>query len=160
MYLLYLITGSLLLISLIKNTHKTVYALKIALQRFLKIVPAFIIMISISSILLYFLPDHLITLLLDNDNKAISLSFATSLGSLLLLPGFITFPLCGLLLKKGVSYMVISAFTTTLMMVGILTFPIEQNYFGTKATLLRNVLSLVIALIVAFFTGLFYNELF
>ena len=55
--------------------------------------------------------------------------------------------------------MVLSAFTTTLMMVGILTYPIEKNYFGTKVTIIRNLISLFIALIVALSIGVFFGEL-
>ncbi len=66
----------------------------------------------------------------------------------------------GASLKKGVIYMVLSAFTTTLMMVGIITYPIEKAYFGTKVTIIRNIISLFIALIVAVMTGIFFGEIF
>ena len=56
--------------------------------------------------------------------------------------------------------MVISAFTTTLMMVGIITYPIEKQYFGIKVTIIRNLLSLIIALIIAFITGILFMEIF
>lgn len=75
-----------------------------------------------------------------------------------MMPGFIAFPLCGILLKKGVSYMVLSALSTTLMMVGVLTYPIEKEYFGMRVTVIRNVMSFIIAVIVAFITGIFYGE--
>ena len=75
------------------------------------------------------------------------------------MPGFVAFPLCGILLKKGVHYMVLSAFTTTLMMVGILSYPIEKQYFGVKVTIIRNIISFLIALVVAAMTGLFFGEL-
>ena len=76
-----------------------------------------------------------------------------------MMPGFIVFPLCGILLNKGVSYMVLSAFTTSLMMVGILTYPIEKEYFGAKVTIARNIISLITALIVAVSIGFFFGEL-
>jgi len=56
--------------------------------------------------------------------------------------------------------MVISAFTTTLMMVGILTFPIEKEYFGVKVAFLRNIMSFIIALAVAVITGILFGEVF
>ena len=77
-----------------------------------------------------------------------------------MMPGFITYPLCGLLLEKGVTYTVLSAFTTTLMMVGVLTYPIEKEYLGTKVTIIRNLIGFATALIVAAFTGLFFGEIF
>ncbi len=81
------------------------------------------------------------------------------LGSIAVMPGFVAFPLGGILLGKGVSHMVISAFTTTLMMVGLVTFPVEKIYLGTKVTILRNIISLFIAVITALVTALFYGEL-
>jgi len=77
-----------------------------------------------------------------------------------LVPGFVAFPLCGILLKEGVSYTVLSAFTTTLMMVGIITYPLEKEYFGRKVTIIRNVVSFFIAVIVAVITGVFFGEIF
>ena len=64
------------------------------------------------------------------------------------------------MLKEGVAYMVLSAFTTTLMMVGVLTYPIEKQYFGLKVTIIRNAISLLIALIIALVTGIFFGEVF
>ena len=56
--------------------------------------------------------------------------------------------------------MVLSAFSTTLMMVGVLTYPIEKEYFGVRLTLLRNIMSLFIAFVVALMTGIFFREIF
>ena len=74
------------------------------------------------------------------------------------MPGFIAFPLSGILLERGVSYTVIAVFTTTLMLVGVLTYPVEKEYFGVKVTIIRNVISLIIALIVSLLVGVFYGE--
>jgi uncharacterized membrane protein YraQ (UPF0718 family) len=95
---------------------------------------------------------------LGNDNRVLSVLGAAALGSITMLPGFIAFPLGGILVEKGISYMVISAFTTTLMMVGIVTYPVEKAYLGHKVTILRNVLSFGIALIVAVVTGIAFGE--
>jgi uncharacterized membrane protein YraQ (UPF0718 family) len=158
MYWLYLLTGILLGISLISSREKTFQALKISCLRFKGIAPAFVLMIVLVSITLFLVPDALISAYLGVDNKTTGLLWASLMGSITLMPGFIAFPLAGLLLKKGVAYMVLSAFTTTLMMVGVLTFPIEKQYFGTKVTIVRNVISLMIALIIAVATGFFFGE--
>ena len=63
---------------------------------------------------------------------------AALLGSISLIPGFIAFPLGAILVRSGVSYQVIAVFITTLMMVGILTLPLEAKYFGWKVSILRN----------------------
>ena len=117
-------------------------------------------MLILVSIVLFFVPDKMIVKYLGNDDKFVGLIISSLFGSLTLMPGFIAYPLCGILLKKGVTYMVLSAFSTTLMMVGILTYPIEKAYFGTKVTILRNAISYFIAFIVAIITGIFFGELF
>jgi len=160
MYYLYIAAGLAVLISLGADSEKTLKALKIALKRFVTILPAFFGMLILVSIVLFLIPDRVISQYLGSSNMFTGVLFASFLGSITLMPGFIAFPLCGILLKKGVLYMVLSAFTTTLMMVGVLTYPIEKAYFGTKVTIMRNIMSLFIALIVAVMTGIFFGEIF
>ena len=160
MLYLYCLTGAAVIVSLIASREKTFIALKIACKRFIKILPAFFIMLIFVSIVLFFSTDEIISHYLGINNKFISMFLASFFGSITLMPGFIAFPLSGILASKGVSYMVISAFTTTLMMVGIVTYPIEKEYFGTKVTIIRNIISFVIAIIVAIITGIIYKEIF
>jgi len=148
------------LASLLANRERTRSALKIAAKRFLHIFPAFLTMIILVSIILFLLPDEVISDYLGGDNIFIGVILASFLGSITFMPGFIAFPLSGILLQRGVAYMVLAAFTTTLMMVGVLTAPIEKAYFGMKVTILRNVISFFIALIVAVMIGLFFGEIF
>ena len=63
-----------------------------------------------------------------------------------------------ILVEKGVSYTVVAAFSITLMMVGILTFSVEREYFGTKVTIVRNLISFVIAVAVAVIIGIVFGE--
>jgi len=76
-----------------------------------------------------------------------------------MMPGFIAFPLCGILHDQGVPYAILASFSTTLMMVGVMTFPLEQKYLGTKVTIIRNVVGLLMALIIAVVIGLIYGEI-
>ncbi len=85
----------------------------------------------------------------------LGLGIAALLGSISLIPGFIAFPLGALLLKSGVSYRVLAVFITTLLMVGILTLPLEAKYFGWRTSLVRNLLSFFGALLVGLLMGLF-----
>ena len=160
MYWLYVLTGVALLVSLIASREKTLKALKVSYRRFMKIIPAFLIMLALVSIVLYLIPDEIISRYLSVENKAAGVLLASFLGSITLMPGFIAYPLAGILLKKGVAYMVLSAFTTTLMMVGVLTYPIEKQYFGARVTITRNAISLLIAIIIAVVTGIFFGEIF
>ena len=159
MYYLYSVTGLALLISFIGNKEKTLRAVKIAFKKLVKILPAFLTMLILVSIVLFFVPDKIISNYIGNNDKFMGVILASLFGSITLMPGFIAFPLCGILLKKGVGYMVLSAFSTTLMMVGILTYPVEKEYFGVKVTIIRNAISFFIAIIVALSIGFFFGEL-
>ncbi len=159
MIILYSITAAALVISVIANRAKTWQALKIATKKFIDIAPDLFVMIALVSVSLYFLPEQTVARYLSEHNIGFSVLMAILVGSITMMPGFIAFPLCGLLLRQGVPYTVLGAFTTTLMMVGVVTFPLERSYFGSKVTLLRNGVSLVIAMLVALLIGLFYGEL-
>ena len=118
---LYAVASVSLIISAFKDVSKTKKALKAALKIFINMLPLLWITLALVSIVLYFLPDYVIAEYLGTTDIFKGVTLASLLGSISLLPGFISFPLCGLLLKKGVSYTVLAAFTTSLMMVGILT---------------------------------------
>jgi uncharacterized membrane protein YraQ (UPF0718 family) len=160
MYWLYVVTGLALVFSLIVSREKTLKALIISYRRFVDILPAFLIMLVLVSIVLFLVPDELILKYLGLENEFAGVLLASFFGSITLMPGFIAFPLAGILLKKGVAYMVLSAFTTTLMMVGVLTYPIEKQYFGGRVTIIRNAVSLLIAISIAVVTGVFFGEIF
>ncbi|MFO7735247.1 MAG: hypothetical protein R6W70_03410 [bacterium] len=159
MIYVFVFTGIALLTSFLKDYKKTEAALKIAFKKLLKILPSFTLMLIAVSIALYFVSEQTIVEHLDGSSKWISFLSALFFGSVAVMPGFIAFPLGGIMLGKGVSYMIVSAFTTTLMMVGIVTFPVEKVYLGTKTALLRNIISLIIAVLTALVTALFYGEL-
>jgi len=156
---LYSFTGIALFVSIIASRKKTVASLKVAFKKFMKIIPSFITMLVFVSIILYLLPDHVISKLLGGNNVIEGTIISSIIGSLTIIPGFIAFPLAGILLEKGIAYMVLSAFTTTLMMVGIVTFPVESKYFGVKLTIIRNIVSFIIAIIIAIVIGIFYGEI-
>ncbi|MCG8569699.1 MAG: hypothetical protein MJB14_06135 [Spirochaetes bacterium] len=160
MIYLVIITASIVLLSFMKDRNKTIKGLQIAYKKFLNILAPLVGMLILVSIALFFITEELITRYLSNGDQSISVLIASILGSITLMPGFIAFPLSGILRQNGVTYMVISAFTSTLMMVGIITFPIEKNYLGIHAALMRNVIAFLIALAVALMTGILFGEVF
>ncbi len=157
---LYGLASVALLVSAIANKQKTFKSLKTALNLFIKILPLLLITLTLVSIILFYLPDHVIAKYLGTSDVMVGVIMASLIGSISLLPGFITFPLCGLLLNQGVSYTVLAAFSTSLMMVGIVTFPIEKKFFGVKLTILRNASSLAIAIIASLAIGIIYGEVY
>jgi uncharacterized membrane protein YraQ (UPF0718 family) len=160
MKFLYILTFGLVIISFIFDYKKTLRAFKLSFTRFINIVPTFVTVLVFVTIIFYLIPDKLIFQFLSNENKFISIFVASFLGCITMMPGFIAFPLCGFLLNKGVSYMVLSAFSSTLMTVGVLTYPLEKAYFGTKVTIIRNMLSFCISIVIAIVTGILYGEIF
>ncbi|HDY90066.1 MAG TPA: hypothetical protein ENH82_18345 [bacterium] len=160
MNILIIITSILVTISFIRDRGKTINGLKIAIKRFVNISISFLVMLILVSLVLFIIPGNMISKYLSNGNKYVGILIALLFGSITMMPGFIAFPLSGILKQNGVLFMIISAFTTTLMMVGVLTFPIEKKYFGTKVAVLRNAVGFIIALIVSIITGIFFGEMF
>lgn len=158
MYALYIIAAGALLLSTLLNRQKTWNAITIAWKRFRKILPAMLLMMLAVSLLPIHTSETSLLRYLGTENSLLSVMIAAIAGSITILPGFIAFPIGGVLVEKGVAYMVVSAFTTTLMMVGVLTYPIEKAYLGQRVTILRNLLSFGIALLVAVATGLAFGE--
>ena len=159
MQAIYVLTAVLVMSSLIVSRDRTARALRIALRRFLSVLPAFVVMLVLVAVALYFLPERTMLRILEPGGRWGALAVAVGIGSVSIMPGFIAFPLCGVLLQRGVLYMVLSAFSTTLMMVGVATFPMEKTYLGGRLALIRNLASLGIALAVAAATGFAFGEL-
>lgn len=154
----YAITAGALLISLTASRAKTIAALTLAAKRLLGILPAFAAIMVLFSVTITLLPREVVAGLIGRESGWLGVVIAAGVGSIVFMPGFIAFPLSGALLKQGIPYMVLAAFTTTLMMVGFLTYPLEREYFGRSVTLLRNGISLLIALAAAMAIGLVFGE--
>jgi len=159
-YYLYIVTALAIIASLIFSREKTLAALKLAVKRLTGILPTFLVMLIFISVIVGLVPDEVISTSLANENTAYAFLLAVGLGSVTLLPGFIAFPLAGILLQKGVSYMVLAAFTTSMMMVGVLTYPLERAFFGARVTVIRNAAGLIMALIVSLVIGIYFGEVF
>jgi len=122
---------------------------------FLNLLPALLLMLALISIVLFLIPDKLLIKYMGEGSGLKGWLIAASLGSVALIPGFIAYPLCGILIKSGVAYTTIAVFITTLMMVGILTLPIEAKFFGWKISIIRNLLSFFGALFIGFLMMVF-----
>ncbi len=136
------------------DCQKTWLGIKKGLKMFLSLLPALLNILALVSIVLYLLPKETLIKWLGHDSGWLGMAVAAMLGSISLIPGFIAFPLGGILLKNGVSYQVLAVFITTLMMVGILTLPLEAKYFGMRVALLRNALSFIGAVLIGLLIGI------
>ena len=159
MLILYSVVAVALVVSFAANRKKTRNALKIAGKKLLKILPSLMVFIVVVSVFLFFVPEEVIAGILGDRTMLTGVLSASLVGSVAFVPGFIVFPLCGLLRSRGVSFTVLSAFTTTLMMVGILSFGVEKEILGLKLAVVRNILAFAMALLVALVTGLIFGEI-
>ena len=148
MTILFFITGLLLLISFIANRQKTLSGLKKGAMQFLKLLPTLLKVIILVSVAMFFIPEKVLLTSFGDQAGILGYLSAAIVGSVSLIPGFISFPLAGMLRESGVGYGVIALFITTLKMVGIMTIPIEAKYFGMKVTLMRNGLSFLGAILI------------
>jgi len=151
--LFYIVTLTMLFISLLKNKDKTKQALHKAWKTFENILPQFLSILMLIGIILSVLKPELISTLLGKESGWLGLASASGVGSVTLIPGFIAFPLASALLKSGAGYSQIAVFISTLMMVGVVTFPLEIKFFGKKATLLRNSRAFIFAISIAIIIG-------
>ena len=150
------IISILTFISFLVDKKKTLKGIKKGIMMFLKILPTLLSVIIFVSIVLYFVSDEILIEYLGKDAGLGAYSSAAIIGSVSIIPGFIAYPLAGILLKTGVSFSVLSVFITTLKMVGILTIPIEAKFFGLKTAIIRNILSFVGAILVGGSMALIY----
>jgi len=150
---LYAAAFAAFLVSMIKSREKTILALKKALKAIENIMPQFLSILIIIGIMLAVLSPEQISKLLGNESGWYGILIAAVLGSVTLVPGFVAFPLAAALLKSGAGYMQIAAFISTLMMVGVVTLPVEIKYFGKKAAAARNIAAFVFSLVVALVMG-------
>lgn len=151
--ILYCAAAVLLLWSLRKDKQKTKTALKKAWKSFEHILPQLLTVLLIIGIMLAVLDAKTISALLGAESGLIGMAIAAVIGSVTLIPGFVAFPLAASLLSAGAGYQQITMFVTTLMMVGLVTLPIESKYFGKKMAVRRNVFAFIYAVCISFVIG-------
>jgi uncharacterized membrane protein YraQ (UPF0718 family) len=150
---IYSLLGIGLVASLIKSKEKTIKAFKIAGKAFVKSAPSLIALLAIVGLTLGILTPQTISRLVGVEAGFTATILASILGAITLIPSLIAFPLAGSLLRSGATITTISAFVTTLVMVGVVTMPLEIKELGKRFTLLRNGLGFLAALIIAAIMG-------
>lgn len=149
-----IITALSIILSLVFSKQKTILGLKMGLRMFINLLPVLLVVIIFISILLYLVPNEMIIQYFGKEAGLLAYVAAAIIGSIALIPGFIAYPLAGVLVKSGVSYPVIAIFITTLMMVGFISLPLEIRYFGKRVSIIRNALFFVGALFIGLIIGL------
>ncbi|MHB1336659.1 MAG: permease [Candidatus Humimicrobiaceae bacterium] len=150
---LYLIAIVFLIFSFVKDKKKTKMALIKAWKAFENLLPMLLGIIIIVGIIIAVLDPQLIAKLIGKNSGFMGVLILAVIGSVALIPAFIAFPTAALLLNGGAGYMQIGAFISTLMMVGVITLPLEITYFGKKIAIMRNVMAFLFSFLVAFVIG-------
>lgn len=150
---LWIITGIAFIISLKKDKAKTLSSMKMAKGMMKNMIGQIIGILFLIGLILTFIPPETIKNFLGGSNLIVSTVASAIVGSITLIPAFVAFPLVGSFIDVGASIVPSVAFLTTLTMVGIVTFPLEKQEFGTKFALTRNGLSFLFAIIIALIMG-------
>ena len=157
--ILYGVTAALVVVSLIKSRQKTKRAFLKAWRAFENILPQLIGVFVLVGLGLALLDTETISGIIGQNSGWMGVAIASVLGAVTLIPGFIAFPTAALLITGGAGYMQIGAFVSSLMMVGVVTAPVEAKYFGRKFTLWRNALAFAFSFVVALVIGKVMGEL-
>jgi len=136
-----------------KDKRKTKQALVKAWKAFENILPQFLGVLILVGILLALLRPENISALLGCGSGWLGVTIAAVIGAVTLIPGFVAFPLAAMLMRGGAGAMQMGAFVSTLMMVGVVTAPVEIKYFGRRMTILRNGLAFLFSFLVAWVIG-------
>lgn len=129
-------------------------ALKKAWKSFENILPQLLVVMLFIGVLLALLNTAVISKLIGADSGWLGVVLAAVVGAVTMIPGFVAFPTAAMLLQGGAGFMQIGAFVSTLMMVGVITLPVEIQYFGKRTTILRNIFAFAFSFLVAGVIGL------
>jgi uncharacterized membrane protein YraQ (UPF0718 family) len=137
------------MVSYKRDKKKTKMALKKAWKSFENILPQILTILAFIGMVLALLSPDVISHLLGQKAGWQGMIIASIIGSITLIPAFIAFPIAAILLKNGAGLAQIAVFVSTLMMVGIVTLPLEMKYFGKKISIMRNMFAYLFSFMVA-----------
>lgn len=140
-------------LSYYKNKQKTMKALKKAWKAFENLLPQLLGVIVLVGIMLAIFNAEMISKIIGAESGWYGTLIAGIIGAITLIPGFVAFPTAALLLDNGAGYIQIGAFVSTLMMVGLMTLPVEIKYFGKRLSIIRNIIAFIFSFIVAIIIG-------
>lgn len=149
----YIAAIALFALSFAKDREKTRQALMKGLKSLEGILPQFLTVLILIAVMLALFNAETIGRFLGPGTGAVGVAVAAALGAITLIPGFVAFPLAGELLKNGAGVLQIATFVSTLMMVGLVTLPMEIAYFGKRAAILRNAFALAFSILAGIFVA-------
>ena len=143
----------LIIISSLKDREKTKKALKIAFQSGKNMLPILLLVLLFIGILLGWIPNRWVQKYLGESSGFWGVLGAGVIGSIVMMQGFIAYPLASSLLASGASLTVIATFLTTLTMIGMASLPLQAQELGKPITIYRNLFSFIFAIIIGIMIG-------
>ena len=134
--------------SSVADRRKTLMGVRRSLRMFVNLLPTLVTVLAAVSLLMAAVHPATLERWLGGGGP-VPFVAALIVGSIALIPGFVAFPLAGVLKDNGATTAVLAAFITTLLMVGVVTLPIEIRFFGRRLAVLRNLLAFGGAVVVA-----------
>ncbi|MGE5483405.1 MAG: permease [Ignavibacteriales bacterium] len=150
---IWLLAGGSLVWSWTRDQQKTRQALTKSWRSFENILPDFAGVLLLIGLSLSLLSPGTISLLIGRQTGFWGMLLTSVVGAITLIPGFIAFPLAKSLLDLGAGVGQMAVFISTLMMVGVVTAPMEMRYFGRRATILRNTMAYAFSFVTALIVG-------
>ena len=138
------------------NKNKAVEAAKLGAKSFKKIFPLIVVMLLIIIIMQKIFSYGFIIDSLTRFSGWQGYLIAVFFGSIVHIPHFVVFPLAGQLLQGGVYPGFIAVLVTSLVMVHTFSIPLEIKELGFKFAVVRNLVSLVFAIVVGVVLGVLY----
>jgi len=150
---LYIVAFALFAVSALKDREKTKKALMKGLKALEGIFPQFLAVLVFVAIVLAVFNAETISRFIGEGSGILGTIAAALIGAVTLIPGFVAFPAAGELLRNGAGTVQIATFVSTLMMVGIVTLPMEIKYFGKRAAIARNSFAFLFSFVAAVFVA-------
>lgn len=149
----YVVAGGMLVASILKDKQKTKKALKKAYKSFMKNLMMLVGMMVLMGVVFSLVSADTISQLFGRESGIYGILLGLGIGTVSFIPSFIAFPLGATLLENGAGYPQVAGFLSTLMGVGIVSLPMEIEYFGKKAAILRNVFAIIASVLFIIIIG-------
>jgi uncharacterized membrane protein YraQ (UPF0718 family) len=150
---MYVVALVLFSISAVKDRDRTKKALLKGLKSIEGILPQMLVVLVLIAVLLASFDSNAISRFLGDRSGFLGVLAAGLIGAITLIPGFVAFPLAGELLRNGAGTLQIATFVSTLMMVGVVTLPMEMQVFGKRAAIARNAFAFLFSFAAAIFVS-------
>lgn len=145
---IYLIIAlGLLILSAFKDIEKTKKACKVTGKIALTVLPVLFLIFILMGTIEAFVSREVIASWLGAGSGVFSIIIGEIVGCVALIEPAAVFPFAGFLHENGANYGVVLGFVMTAILIGIVTLPLEVKLFGKRFTLVRNLLTFALILV-------------